>query len=61
MITCLTQLKNIVYGENIQGLHEEVIRISKIKGIVFGPHSVTFKQYLRLQLLNELVQKQKYD
>lgn len=40
---------------------EEYFRVNQVSGIIFGPHSVSFKQYMKLTLFNEEVQNKKYD
>ena len=41
--------------------YEENIEVKRIKGVIFGPHSITFKQYMCMMITNESVQKVKYD
>ena len=41
--------------------HEESIKTNTILGILYGPHTVSFKQYLRLQQLNDSIQNKKFD
>ena len=56
-------IKEQVFGniEMVAIFQEEVLKIETVTGIIYGPHTVSFKQYLKLQILNDEVQDQKYD
>jgi len=53
-------MKEKLFGR-IKLISNEVIKIHNILGIMYGPHSVTLKQYLRVQMLNNNVQRHKFD
>jgi hypothetical protein len=40
---------------------DETILLVTILGIIYGPHSATFKQYMKLQYRNEELMNNKYD
>lgn len=40
---------------------DETLQLVTILGIIYGPHSGTFKQYMKLQYRNEDLMKKKYD
>ena len=56
-------IKEKVFGniEMVAIFQEEVLKIETVTGIIYGPHTVSFKQYMKLQILNDEVQDQKYD
>lgn len=60
----LARLKSKIFG-NIDtitiGYQEETIKVKDIVGIVFGPHTVSFLQYFKLQFMNEEIEPLKFD
>ena len=42
-------------------MYNQQISIETIKGVVIGPHSISFKQYMRMQVTNEDIQTKKFD
>jgi hypothetical protein len=33
--------------------YEEKIPLNQVKGIVYGPHSISFKQFMRMNITNK--------
>lgn len=60
----LAKLRTKMFG-NIDtitlGYQEETIKVKDIVGIVFGPHTVSFLQYFKLQFMNEEIEPLKFD
>ena len=41
--------------------YEEIIIVERIKGIIFGSMTITFRQYFNLKITDKELQKTKYD
>lgn len=40
---------------------EEKFTVNQVTGMIFGPHSVSFRQYMKLTLFNQDVQNKRFD
>mgnify|MGYP006093682711 CR=1 FL=1 len=41
--------------------YEEKIPLNQVKGIVYGPHSISFKQFMRMNITNKQMLNIKFD
>ena len=63
-VSCSTFLKQQLFRFeqlNISKIYTDSIKTNSILGLIYGPHSVSFKQYLKNNFRNKTIMNQKCD
>ena len=67
-ISCTSAVYLKFFGSRVEKIkemntmyYEEKIPLNHVKGIVYGPHSISFKQFMRMNITNTEMQNIKFD